>query len=290
MKSDAIPWVETTATFSPGQARRTARAATLALHDELSLYPKPGLVSFQDAGSHADMDASVLFRSLSCLRHYFRSITLAGSRGAAFAELEALGISAEQRMLVRTQGVNTHRGAIFILGLLCAAAGGLHAEAGPLCALHIRQALVARWSSDLFARQHAKRCSHGRQAVQAFHLRGIEQEAALGFPILFEVTSPTLRQALDDGLSRQGAHLQAFFQTLAVLDDTNLAHRGGLVGLRWAQTEARRFLNRGGMHQSDAIAQAETIHHAFVQRRLSPGGCADLLSAACWVERMAEVA
>lgn len=290
MKRDAITWTETPAPFGPGHAGSTAKAATLALYDELSLYPKPGLVSFRDTGSHTDMDASVFFRSLSCLRHYFRSVTLAGSRGAAFAELEALGIAAEQRMLMRTHGVNTHRGAIFTLGLLCAAAGGLHADARPRGALRLREELVARWSSDLLARQQKKRKSNGQQAVQAFGLRGIEQEAALGFPTLFEVTAPALRHALDAGLSRQAAQLQALFQTLAVLDDTNLAHRGGLGGLRWAQTQARLFLNRGGMHQGDAIAQAEAIHHAFVQRRLSPGGCADLLSAACWLERMAVLA
>lgn len=286
MKRDDIPWGDVLKPLCQGDANTTARAATLALHDELVLYPKPGLVSCQDTGSHTDMDATVFFRSLSCLRHYFRATTLAGSRGAAFAELEALGRAAETRMLVRTQGVNTHRGAIFTLGLLCAAAGGLQTGSGPRTAQRLRDDLCVRWSSDIVARLHRKRASNGQQAVQAFGLRGIEQEAVLGFPTLFEVTAPALRQALGSGLSRQAAQLQAFFQTMAVLDDTNLAHRGGLPGLRWAQAQARDFLERGGMHQTDATSQARTMHHAFVQRRLSPGGCADLLSAACWLQRM----
>ena len=286
MKRDAIPWADALQAGDQRHASATARAATLALHDELALYPKPGLVSYQDTGSHTDMDATAFFRSLSCLRHYFRATALAGSRGAEFAELEALGMAAETRMLARTRGVNTHRGAIFTLGLLCAAAGGLQTGSAPRTAHRLREELCARWSSSIADRLHRKRNSNGQQAVQAFGLRGVEQEATLGFPTLFEVTAPALRQALDSGLHRQAAQLQAFFQTLAVLDDTNLAHRGDLPGLRWAQTEACRFLARGGMHQLDALAQAETLHRTFVQRRLSPGGCADLLAAACWLARM----
>lgn len=286
MKRDAIPWAEAHLPGFPQHASATARAATQALHDELALYPKPGLVSFQDTGSHTDMDAAMFFRSLSCLRHYFRATTLAGSRGATFAELETLGIAAEQRMLVRTQGVNTHRGAIFTLGLLCAGAGALHAGSRPRTAQHLREELRARWFLALVARLGRKRASNGHRAAEAFGLQGIEQEAALGFSTLFEVTAPALREALGAGLGRPAAQLQALFKTMAVLDDTNLAHRGGLAGLRWAQTQARLFLERGGMHQIDAFDQAQAIHRAFVHRRLSPGGCADVLSAACWLERM----
>lgn len=294
MKRDAISWAEAGAPDrDPCRARATARAATLALHDELALYPKPGLVSYRDTGSHTDMDAAVFLRSLSCLRHYFRAVTLAGARGAPFAELQALGIAAEQRMLERTRGINTHRGAIFTLGLLCAAAGAV--QATPCAALHpvhspearrLQDVLQLRWSTDIAARLHRQRGSNGQRVVQALGLRGIEQEAALGFPTLFEVTAPALRHATAAGLSREAAQLQAFYETLAVLDDTNLAHRGGLPGLRWAQAQARAFLARGGMFQPDALVQAQALHQAFVQRRLSPGGCADLLAAACWLARM----
>lgn len=287
MKRDNIPWPDEDA-LKPmqRQASAAARAATLALHDELALYPKPGLVSCEDTGSHADMDANAFFRSLTCLRHYFRKVSLAGAHGAPFAALEALGIAAEQRMLVRTRGVNTHRGAIFTLGLLCAAAGGLHAADRPWTASQLRLELGTRWAADLMARQQRQRASNGQRVTQALGLRGIEQEAVLGFPTLFEITAPALRASMSTGLSPEDAQLQALFRTMAVLDDTNLAHRGGLTGLRWAQAQARAFLARGGMHQPDALAQAQTLHQAFVQRRLSPGGCADLLAAACWLARM----
>ena len=120
---------------SPGLAPAAiGRAATLALYDELSLAPKPGLVTLVDSGSHDDMDAYTFMRSLFALRHYFGQIAEAGFDGADFAVLERLGIEAEARMLAATGGVNTHRGAIFMLGLLCASAGAVTREHG--CVAH----------------------------------------------------------------------------------------------------------------------------------------------------------
>lgn len=99
-------------------AQRIGRAAIAALYDELALAPKPGLVSFVDSGSHGDMDATTFMRSLFALRHYFPRIAMQGAAGAPFASLEALGVMAETRMLQATGGINTHRGAVFTLGLI----------------------------------------------------------------------------------------------------------------------------------------------------------------------------
>ncbi len=88
------------------------------------------------------------------------------------------------------------------------------------------------------------------------------------------------------GLDRRHAHLQTFFAVMAALDDTNLAHRGGLEGLRFAQDRARIFLAAGGAHRPDAAARAGAIHREFVARRLSPGGTADVLAAACLIGRV----
>src|SRR3989442_8164951 len=99
------------------------RAATLALYEELALSPKPGLVTLTDNGSHADMDAHTFMRSLFALRSYFVRIATLGAEGAPFQVLQQCGIDAEARMLAATGGGNTHRGAIFMLGLLFAAAG-----------------------------------------------------------------------------------------------------------------------------------------------------------------------
>ncbi|MEX8517365.1 MAG: triphosphoribosyl-dephospho-CoA synthase MdcB [Leptothrix sp. (in: b-proteobacteria)] len=273
--------------------QRIGRAATVALYEELALYPKPGLVSFIDTGSHTDMDASTFMRSLFALRHYFVQITRLGARAASFSVLEQLGIDAEHRMLRATAGINTHRGAVFSLGLLCAAAGRLAASGTPQQPAALRASLLHHWGPALQtratqARDHSHSHSNGQCAARRHGLRSVGEAAANGFPVLFDVAVPALQQALADGLDDRAAKLQTLFHILAVLDDTNLAHRGGLAGLRFAQRRAADFLAAGGAARPDALAHAEAIHHDFVARRLSPGGGADVLAAACWVHRIGQ--
>jgi len=262
------------------------RAAIVSLYDELALAPKPGLVSFADSGSHDDMDAGTFLRSLFALRHYFVRIAAQGAASADFAPLERLGIAAEARMLRATGGVNTHRGAIFTLGLLCAAAGAAsHGDATTL-----RATLMARWGGALAARVHAARDTHGARATRAHGLRSAAEEAAQGLPTLFEHVLPALREARRAGADDRGAKLHALFTAMAEVDDTNLVHRGGLQGLRDAKRLARDFLARGGGLSPDAPVRAARAHALFVERRLSPGGAADLLAAALWVERVERLA
>lgn len=268
--------------------RTIGRAATLALYDELALSPKPGLVTLTDRGSHDDMDAHTFMRSLLALRGYYVRIAELGACGAGFAELERCGIGAERQMLAATGGVNTHRGAIFTLGLLCAAAGSLARTGEPPGPLRLREALVARWSEALAVRARRPSSLPGGIAARRLGLRSASQEAALGFPVLFETTVPTLQRSRARGLPASAARLDALFATMAVLDDSNLAHRGGLDGLRHAQRAARTFLEAGGAAAPGACDRARAIAHDFVARRLSPGGAADMLSAACWIERITE--
>ncbi len=265
--------------------RRIGRAAVAALYDELALDPKPGLVSFVDSGSHRDMDARAYLRSLFALRHAFPALAALGAGDAPFARLERAGIDAEARMLRATGGVNTHRGAIFSLGLLCASAGALLADGAALTPAALRATLVRRWGSAL-AERVGRAGSHGSAVAARYGLRSANAEARLGFPVLFGSTAPALRQALRQGSPPRQARLQALLQTIAVLDDTNLAHRGGIAGLRYAPREALGSLPAGGVAADPGLRRASAMHRAFVVRNLSPGGAADLLAAACWLQRV----
>lgn len=265
------------------------RAATLALYDELSLTPKPGLVTLVDRGSHDDMDAHSFMRSLFALRSYFPKMAQAGSQGASFPVLERLGIEAEQRMLAATGGINTHRGAVFMLGLLCAAGGAVLAEQACIPgAAWLREALCRHWGDALHQRSLRTSALPGGIAARRHGLRGASQEAALGFPVLFETAVPALARAHASGLPAPLARLEALFHIMAVLDDCNLAHRAGMQGLRHGQDAARRFLQAGGCAHPDGLSRAQAICDDFVARRLSPGGAADTLAAACWVLRVCE--
>lgn len=274
------------ARFAAPSAREIGRAAALALHDELALSPKPGLVTLVDRGSHADMDAHTFMRSVFALRGYFGRIAALGGEGAPFRALERCGIDAEARMLAATGGVNTHRGAIFMLGLLCASAGALAATGLAIEPEALRATLRARWGQDLSARALKPSTLPGGIAARQLGLRSASAEAALGFPTLFEIAWPALRAARAGGMSTREARLQTLFAVMAELDDSNLAHRGGLEGLRFAQEAAREFLDAGGVAAPGGWARAEAIGRAFVRRNLSPGGAADTLAAACWLDRL----
>ncbi len=271
------------------------RAAVLALYDELILAPKPGLVSLIDSGSHNDMDASTFYRSLFALRHYFTDMAKLGQQRVPFSQLQTRGIAAEACMQKATGGVNTHRGAIFMLGLLCAAAGAC-LPFRTLTPATIRDQLQTLWGAALHERSlQASSALPGGRAVRRYGLQGANQEAAQGFPTLFETAWPAWKVAVNtlsphstpvSEQQLQAVGLHTFFSVMAVLDDSNLAHRGGLEGLHYARRCAQQYLQAGSAFTADALERAQAMHLAFMERRLSPGGAADTLSACCWLDRL----
>ena len=267
-----------------------ARHAVRSLHAELMLYPKPGLVSAIDNGSHADMCAATFMRSLFSLRGYFAAVAAAGMRGAGFAELVALGIAAERRMLAATQGVNTHRGAIFVLGLLCAAAGRMaieHAPAATGTPHELRNMLTAQWGGALRGHCAARDLgAHGTRAALVHGAGGARTQAAAGLPAVFDVALPALQASLDAGRGWERARIDAFFTLMATVEDTNVYHRGGEEGARLVRTWGKDFMARGGTANPAWRRLALQAHRAFVARCLSPGGCADLLAATCLVHAL----
>lgn len=251
-------------------------AASRALLRELAVWPKPGLVSHRDSGSHRDMDAATLRASALTLRPFFTALAAAGQEGAAMDRLRAIGLQAEAAMLRATGGVNTHRGAIFGLGLLAAAAGSGAAPAT------LGRVVAARWGAAI-GRGPVPLFSHGSQALRRYGAGGARAEAMAGFPSVYEIALPALRSAA----SAQEGAVQACFALIAQVSDTNLLHRGGADGARFAAAQAADFLATGGVHAPGWQARAASVHDAFVARHLSPGGCADLLAMALFIDALA---
>lgn len=268
------------------------RIAVRSLYREVALAPKPGLVSPADNGSHDDMDMSTFFRSLFSLRHYFRDIARAGAEGAGFATLQSLGLAAETQMLAATGGINTHRGAIFNLGLLCAAAGRIAAQGATMRAEHVAHTVVRCWGADILAARPAdgtpQANSHGLRVARRHGTTGAREQAAAGFPDVIGASLPALRAvlALPGDARETRAAVQALFVLIARLDDSNLLWRGGRIGLDYAQGTARSFIAAGGVFADDWAVQAQATHAAFVARRLSPGGAADLLAVTLFLHEL----
>ncbi len=288
-----VPLVELAraAPAAPAIAAGAARAAVRSLYAELCLYPKPGLVSKVDSGSHQDMNAATFMRSLFSLRHYFRDITTAGMQDADFATLRSLGIAAEARMLAATGGVNTHRGAIFSLGLLCAAWGRAQARGQASSACAIRNQLRQRWGAQL-AQHMGAPGSHGAEVWARYALAGARQQAAHGLPAVFELGLPRLRSRLQQGQPWEGAALDTLFALMAHVTDSNVLYRAGWRGMQLVQQQAARFLQHGGSSHPLWQQHALECHRVLVAQRISPGGVADLFAATCllhfllpWPER-----
>lgn len=252
------------------------RAAARALLGELVAWPKPGLVSLVDNGSHDDVRATHFIRSARALRHFFSACARSGASGAEFGELRRLGVAAEVTMTRATDGLNTHRGALFALGLLSAAAGARPATS---LGAHVR----ARWGEAILAHR-PNPASHGASARRTGAVRGAPAQAAAGFPAVYDIALPAYRTVREAGGSHDAASVQALCALIAVLDDTNLVHRGGVAGLRFAQRAACEFIAGGGMLATDGFGRALAMHRAFVARRLSPGGAADLLAVTLFLQ------
>jgi triphosphoribosyl-dephospho-CoA synthase len=254
-------------------------SATRSLLMELETWPKPGLVSHVDNGSHNDMNADTFRASAAAIEPYFQDLAEAASLGCSMGRLRIIGLEAESAMFAATSGVNTHRGAIFGLGLLCAAAGArVGGQVDP--GMTLGEVVSHLWG-DSIVDGPVLLHSHGNAARRRFQAGGARIEAAQGFPSVYGIGLPALRSVNEDA---EAARVEACFALIASLEDTNLLHRGGLDGLRFARRATRRFLDMGGVRRAGWRSRAQAVHESFIARHLSPGGSADLLAMALFVD------
>ena len=268
-------------------ADRVDALATRALLDEVDTTPKPGLVDRDNNGSHRDMTPETFEKSAAALQGFWGDCFRLGAETAAlppaeaFARLRPLGLEAERRMLTATDGVNTHKGAIFTLGTVCAAVGRLwRAEApcrNPERIAEACAALCARAAEEDLARvkESGSPRTAGERLYLEYGLRGIRGEAAAGLPAVREVGLPLLETCLARGMSRNDAGAVALLYLIARDEDTNMIKRGGPALAGQAVALVREELRRDLFPPPERIRELDAF---FIRHALSPGGCADLLA------------
>lgn len=266
-----------------------AHLATQALQAELDTTPKPGLVDKDNNGAHRDMDYVLMQRSIDTLHPYFVKLALLGCADAlpTHASIRDIGIEAEKAMLSATNGVNTHKGALFSMGLAVVAAA--HEERK--IAANEEQILKERNGGEdvlvslqttikaLAASFPDTNGTHGSKAKLLSKgttaIKGALDNAREGYEMLFAEWLPFYieRRKEHDAYTLQ----KTLLRIMCDLDDTNVIYRTDLATAEEVKQEARALLD----NFSEAALKDMDRH--YTTRNISPGGAADMLSLTIFI-------
>lgn len=272
-----------------------------ALQEELSLTPKPGLVDRKGSGAHKDMNFDTFQRSIKVLIPYFKAMVLKGyetrhqSFQNAFEAVRMIGIEAEGVMYAATRGVNTHKGALFSLGLICGSAGRTIGKAqgksrpfraGILCFT------AAQMVKGISKREliHPSFPTKGSEAYRKYRIKGARGEAEQGFPHIRLLALPLfkiLKRMFPN--RREECLLTVLGALMGTVTDTNVLGRGGLRCLRFVQRQAFSFLLRGGAFTNKGKYRLTNMAESFRKKGLSPGGSADLLALTIFLDSVSQL-
>ena len=250
-----------------------SQLATQALQQELDTTPKPGLVDRHDNGAHSDMDYVLMKKSIEMLHPWFTRIALTATdnKNDIPEKIQELGIEAEKAMLEATNGINTHRGALFSMGLMLAAAAielasGEHKHTLIKDALQQRVAQLAQFFKS-------PGNTHGASIRHQGSTRGAVASAQEGYKDLFCSWLPYYQQQHD----KPYANHKLLLLIISELDDTNIVFRKGEDKAQEIKVLARETLN------SFSTDKLEDLNRKFIEEHISPGGAADMLALTLFV-------
>ena len=276
-----------TAALDRHDAGAVASLAVRALLCEVAVTPKPGLVDRENNGSHRDMDFYTFLMSASVLPPYFARCFSIGRETAAepaagtFSRLRVPGKLAEGDMLRVTGGVNTHKGAIFTLGLVCGALGRMAPQnrSDPALVLAQVSAMAREVEKELSDPAGTNALTNGQRLFASCGVTGVRGQAAAGYPTVLQYGLPVLEEGLKLGKSRDEAGAAALLAILSRTTDTNMISRGGVEKQREKSAALQKLLD--GKPYPD-LETLRALDREYTAENLSPGGSADLL-ALCWM-------
>ena len=261
--------------------------AAQSLRLEAWTTPKPGLVDLNNQGSHKDMDMELMMASISVLAPFFRRFFVLGASSAhespekAFLTMRKLGLLAEKAMFEATGGINTHKGAIFLIGTICGACGrlwspvGLHAELDDIAVecSRLGKSVLERELNSLRADVPL---SFGEQLYLKHGITGVRGEIINGLPSIRRISLPQLKKLTSAGKSLTDAGTVVLLYLIAGVCDTNMIRRGGLALQRQTAADTAMLLR---LEPCPSPTVIRGLDKEFIEKNLSPGGCADLLAA-----------
>ena len=234
-----------------------------ALVAEVDVTPKPGLVDKNNNGAHSDMSRELFLKSALAIKPYFKAMCT-----AEIANLKDIGVEAEKAMYNTTCGVNTHKGAIYSLGLLCASAYLTNSR---------NVSIVCNKAAELSKCINNAPCdSNGYKVFKDYGLRGAKGEAESGFVNVRSFGLPIYEKCIDkDG--HNIAAVKTLLSLMSKVDDTNVVYRGGVDVAKIVQSSAAILLN------DFSIDKVISFDKDLIEWNVSPGGCADLLAVSIFL-------
>lgn len=261
--------------------------ASMALQAELDTTPKPGLVDRNDNGAHRDMDHALMQRSIKALHPYFVRLAKLGftDKQPCHDEIVHIGIEAEREMFKATGGVNTHKGALFSIGLAAVALAGeafcriTQAEGcGTMAYDDVNSKQIQSLSNSIASLARLfpdTNGTHGSKAKANNILKGALDNAREGYTQLFKAWLPFYIDRIAEG-DNYALH-KTLLRIMCDLDDTNIVYRTSMETMQEVKTEARQMLDTSrNIVNFEAALQA--MNTDYIHRNISPGGSADMLS------------
>lgn len=259
--------------------------AVRALIEEANLTPKPGLVDQNNTGSHSDLTIDLMIKSAKSLEGTFSKIAAVSfgenPNQILREEIAAIGRTGESIMYQTTNGVNTHKGAIWAIGLLVSSAS--MNQSNDINHIVAQAGKLARYPD----RYCPGTKTNGTRVIETYGVHGAKGEAERGFPHITEFSLPMLKESRKLGIGENAARLNALLALMANLNDTCILHRGGMEALDVTKHLAAEVLNEGGVSTSDGWELLQKLDNKLIQLNVSPGGSADLLAATLFLDSLA---
>ena len=261
---------------------RLASLAREALIAEAELTPKPALVDRRGSGAHHDLSLTLMRQSATAIEPWFAAMASCSQNHDLDcnlrSQLAAIGRSAERAMYQVTQGSNSHKGAIWILGLLVSAA--VRVPGKNVYEIVATAGAIAR----LPDRAQPGLLTHGDMVRHRYGVGGARAEASTNFPHLIRYGLPMLRDRRAKKYPEEICRLDALLSLMAEMDDTCVLYRGGPEALSVVKAGAQAVLDAGGCATANGLQRLRALDRGLIARHISPGGSADLLAATIFLD------
>lgn len=302
-------------TYKVGEEDQIQFQTELAVNSlirEVVLWPKPGLVDAKDNGAHTDMTVTTFTLSSVTLAPFFKRMAREGYVDhypkRLFSAIREIGIEAEQAMF-QAVGVNTHKGAIFSLGIFVAATASVLRSVTEILHLerslpvreyddierspyyfvmtrifgHIAEMLTGLLEADWTDLERQETLSAGERIYLQYGIAGVRGEAEAGYPVIRQGSFPLLFK--ERKRHPKTAELRVLLYLMSVTQDTNVIHRGGMDSYNWLRARADT-LYHAHLTDEELLVELEGFNQECIARNVSPGGAADLLSVTLYLEQI----